>query len=180
MSSVDPIFRQEALDFRARGRTREGGVIRLGGRWLRLLYWVTLLFVVAGGTALWFIRTDEQATGPAVVDSRDGSVVALLPLAVAPQLSHAEGLAVRLNGTSVGVTVSSAQPVDAAGIRRAGLAGTAEAGILLRGRVHPARHSPLDASGKVRARAVVVLRSERAVDVLTRRFRVMLGERGGQ
>ena len=31
----DTIFRQEALEFRARGHDTHGGVVRLGSRWIR-------------------------------------------------------------------------------------------------------------------------------------------------
>jgi hypothetical protein len=138
-----------------------------------------LALVVAGGTALWVLRTDEHATGPALVDARSRSVVALLPSIVGPELPQAEGLTVRLpSGASVPVTVLAAQPADATLIRRAGLDSTEESGILLRGRL--ASTGSGSADGRLPARAVVVLRSERVVDVLTRQFRVMLGDKGAQ
>lgn len=181
MSSVDTIFRREALEFQASGRARGSGVVRLGGRWLRLLYWLTLALVIAGGTALWVLRADERATGPAIVDFPNGSVVALLPSVVGPQLPRTEGLSVTLpSGRSVRVHVVAAQPADASSIRRAGLGAAEGSGVLLRGQLQEVGNASATASGRIRARAVVVLRSERVVDVLTRQFRVVLGERGAQ
>jgi hypothetical protein len=180
MTSGNTIFRQEALEFQARGRTSTGTVLRLGRPWLRVLSWLTAALVLAGLVALWTVRTAERATGPALV-SRDGSVVAVLPLAVAPQLPQARGLTVRLpHGKPLQVTVRRAQPADGTTIARAGLASRDDSGILLHGTLASMSAASRLPGTHVHGRAVVVLRSERLVDVLSRQFREMLGDRGAQ
>ena len=81
LASTNPeaIFRLEALEFRTRGRDAPGGVVRLGGRWIRWTYRATLVLVLAAAASMWFIRTGETTAGPAVVDGPAGTVTALLP-----------------------------------------------------------------------------------------------------
>ena len=43
----DTIFRQEALEFRARGHDTHGGVVRLGSRWIRWGYRITVAALAA-------------------------------------------------------------------------------------------------------------------------------------
>jgi hypothetical protein len=175
---ADTIFRREALEFRARGRNTPGGVVRLGSRWIRWGYRITVLLLAAAIATTWVIHTDESASGPAVVDERTGTVTIVLPAAAAPDLAGSRGLTVTLpGGPSVRVTGLHAQLAGASSIRRAGLVPPAQPAILVTGRLSPgvpaARHAP---DAHLRARATVVLRSESLADVLARQLRTMLGQ----
>lgn len=178
MSSPETIFRREALDSWMRGGHRTGGVVRLGARWHTWLYRATLLLVIAGVAALWLVRSQEQVSGPAVVDQRTGSVTVLLPAASAPELARARGLRVEISGDGgrpLAITAVHARQADDADVRRAGLAPTSQPGILLTGRLVDA---PPSGGATVDGTASVALRSERLADLLLRQFRSLLG--GGQ
>jgi len=174
----DAIFRQEALEFRARGRDTPGGVVRLGGRRIQWAYRMTIVLVAATVASLWLIRTDESSSGPAVVDGRTGTVVALLPAAIGPDLANSQGLTVALpGGRTVRVSVRHAQLADGTAIRKAGLVPTAQPGILVTGRLYPGTSAGLAAQdAELRTQASVVLSSESMADVLARQFRVMLSQ----
>jgi hypothetical protein len=175
--AVNPeaIFRPEALEFRARGRDAQGGVVRLGARWIHWAYRMTIILVAAGVAAMWVIRTDEGTSGPAVIDGRTGTVAALLPAVTGPELARSRGLTVTLpSGKSVRVTGLHAQLASASSIRRAGLVPPAQPAILVTGQLAPGAAS--DGQGAhLRAQASVVLRSEPLADVLARQFGAMLG-----
>jgi hypothetical protein len=175
--SQDAIFRQEALEFRARGRDTPGGVVRLGARWLRWTYWMTLVLLTAAVTGIFFIRTDESTSGPAMVDGRTGAVAALLPAAAGPDLASSRGITVTLpGGRSVRITGLHARLADLASIRRAGLVPPAQPAILLTGRLSPgAATASVAGDAHLRAQASAVLRSESLADVLARQFGAMLG-----
>ena len=72
--AIDPdaIFREEALEFRARGRDVPGGVVRLGSHWLTWAYRVTLALLAAAIASMWVIRTSESTSGPVALDGRTG------------------------------------------------------------------------------------------------------------
>jgi hypothetical protein len=172
---ADTIFRQEALEFQARGRDSRGGVVRLGTRWIRWGYRITVLLLAAAVATTWVIHTDESASGPAVVDGRTGAVTVLLPAAAAPDLPGSRGLTVTLpGGHPVRVTGLHAQLASDSSIRRAGLVPPAQPAILVTGRLSPGASSARDAH--LRAQATVVLRSESLADVLGRQLHVMLGQ----
>ena len=176
MSARGDLFRREALEFHTRGETSSGGVIRLGAQWLRWSLRLLLVLLAAGVAADVLVRTNESATGPAVVDGRDGRIAALLPVAVAPQLRSARVLRIDLPGAhGVRVAVTRAYPV-AAGTEQAGLPTPSQPELLLRGRIAAGRGV---ARRLVRARATLVLRSERLGEVVLRQFRSMLGRAGG-
>ena len=174
----DAIFRSEALEFRARGRDTPGGVIRLGGRRIRWAYRMMLVLVVAAVASLWLIRTDESSSGPAVVDGRTGTVAALLPASIGPDLASSQGLTVALpGGRSVRASVQHAQLADDTAIRKAGLVPTALPVILVTGRLYPGMSAgPTAQDAHLRTQASVVLRSEPIADVLASQFRAMLGQ----
>lgn len=175
--AVNPeaIFRPEALEFRARGRDAPGGVVRLGARWIHWAYRMMIILVAAGVAAMWVIRTDEGASGPAVIDGRTGAVAALLPAVTGPDLARSRGLTVTLpSGKSARVTGLHAQLASASSIRRAGLVPPAQPAILVTGQLTPGAAS--DGQGaRLRAEASVVLRSEPLAAVLARQFGAMLG-----
>jgi hypothetical protein len=178
VASQHTIFRQEALEFRARGRETPGGVVRLGARWIHWTYWITLVLLAAAVTSLFLVRTDESTSGPAMVDGRTGTVTALLPAAAGPDLPHARGFTVTLpGGRSVRITGLHARLADAATIRRAGLVPPVQPAILLTGRLvgRPGPGASAAGGEPVHAQVSAVLRSESLADVLARQFAAMLG-----
>jgi|SRR5579862_1078114 len=176
-TSPEAIFRLEALQFRTRGRDALGGVVRLGSRWIRWAYRATLVLVLAAAASMWIIRTGETSTGPAVLDAPAGTVTALLPAGVAPDLAGLHGLTLALpDGRSVRVVGLRVQLADAEAIRAAGLVPLSQPAILVTGRLVPdsapasAEREPLP-----RTEVTVVLRSESLADVLARQFSAILG-----
>lgn len=172
------IFRQEALEFRARGRDTSGGVVRLGARWIRWTYLIALVLLAAALASMWVIRTDESTSGPAVVDGRSGTVAALLPAVAGPNMPSLQRLTVTLpGGRSVRVSILHAQLADDAAIRDAGLTPLTQPAILVTGRLDPgAQAGPVGRDAHLETQASVVLRSESLADVLGRQFNAMLGQ----
>ena len=178
MTPPETLFRREALEAWASARDPGSGEVRLGARWVTWLYRLLLLLVVLTVIALFVVRAEERVTGSAVVDPRTGAVTALLPAGAAQDLTTSRGLTVELTGgggTRVGVQVDHVQEADDATIRRTGLVPLSQPGILLTGHVRDRSDLPTRAVRTIPAQALVVLRTERLVDVLGRQFRTMLG-----
>jgi hypothetical protein len=175
----EAIFRQEALEFRARGRDTAGGAVRLGARWKQWAFRLTLVLLVAAVAGMWVIHTDESTSGPAVVDGRTGMVAALLPAVVGPDLPRSRRLTVALpGGRSVRVSGLHARLADATAIRRAGLTPLTQPAILVTGRLDPgASAASVAPDAHLQTQVSVVLRSESLADVLARQFGAMLGHR---
>jgi len=180
----ESLFRQEAVDFHARGREAVSGVLRLDSRWMRWSYWITLALVAVGITLSVVAHTDTTTTGPAVVNGEDGSFQALLPATVAPQLEDARSLRIRLGGLRGGPPRSGAltrvQPAEDAEVRRAGLAQPRQPAILLSGRLTGAANgaASVPARTNLEGRVTVVLRSERVLGVFVDRLKRMVGTSG--
>ena len=171
------IFRKEALEFHSRSRDLTGGVVRLGGPWLRWLYRLTITIITAGVAGIMLIPARQSSYGAAVIDSGSGRFAALFPVAVAPDLPAAQGMSFVLPGAGL-------QPVRVTGVRvkfaagdtagRAGLAAPAQPSILLTGQLlmgilpGPAR--------RVHTGAVVVLPGRPLAAVLGHELAVMLGQ----
>ena len=177
----DTIFRQEALEFRARGHDTHGGVVRLGSRRIRWGYRITVAALAASMAGTLVIHTSESATGPAVVDGRTGTVAALLPAAAAgPDLARSRGITVTLpGGRAVQLSSPHAELADGPTVRRAGLVPPAQPAILVTGRLSSGASGgsgPAAQIAQLRTQASVVLRSESLASVLTRQFRSMLGQ----
>jgi hypothetical protein len=174
-TNPEAIFRREALEFRVRGRDTQGGVVRLGSRWIHWAYRMTLVLVLVAVAGMWVIRTDESTTGPAVINGRTGTVAVLLPAAAGPDLASSRGLTVTLpGGKPVRVTGLHAQLASASSIRRAGLVPPAQPAILVTGQLDPGA-APAAQDAHLQTQASVVLRSEPLADVLARQFGAMLG-----
>jgi hypothetical protein len=174
-TSPEAIFRLEALEFRTQGSHTPGAVVRLGSRWLRWTYRATLLLVLAAVASTWVIRTAESTAGPAVLDGPAGTVTALLPAVVAPDLPRSQGLTVALpDGRSVRVESLRVQLAGAAAIRAAGLAPLSQPAILVTGRL--IQGSAAERGPRLRTEVSVVLRSESVAEVLARQFGAMLGQ----
>ena len=175
-TNPEAIFRREALEFRVRGRDTQGGVVRLGSRWIHWAYRMTLVLVLVAVAGMWVIRTDESTTGPAVINGRTGTVAVLLPAAAGPDLASSRGLTVTLpGGKPVRVTGLHAQLASASSIRRAGLVPPAQPAILVTGQLDPGAATPAAQDAHLQTQASVVLRSEPLADVLARQFGAMLG-----
>ncbi len=182
MNSPEALFRREALESWSRGRDRAGAVVRLSSPWRAWLYRLTIVLVLAGCAALWIPTTEEQATGPAVVDPATGSVTALLPAASAPGLPRSQGLRVDLPGDGRGpvpVDGVHARQADDAALRRTGLRPPSQPAILLTGRLRAPFRGSASPVATVHADASVLLRSERVVDLLARQFGTLLGHGEG-
>lgn len=175
-ASREAIFRREALEFRVRGRSTPGGVVRLGARWIHWTYRMMFVLVLAAVAAMWVIHTDESASGPAIVDGRTGTVAFLLPAVVGPDLSSSQEFTVALpGGGSIRIRDLQAQLADDTAIKRAGLAPLTQPAILVTGQLNPgAAAALLLQDAHVRTRAFVVLRSESLADLLGRQFQAML------
>jgi len=174
----DSIFRQEALEFRTSGRGASGGVVRLGAWWIRWSYRLALVLVAASLASLWLIRTDESASGPAVVDGRTGTVAALLPATVGPALARSQGLTVALpSGRSLRVSILHEQLANETAARNAGLALPTQPAILVTGRLTEGTSAhPVAQDARLSAQASVVLRYESLADILGRQFDTMLSQ----
>jgi hypothetical protein len=171
---AETIFREEALEFRARGHDTPGSVVRLGSRWITWAYRMTLVLLAAAIASLWFIRTDESTSGPVAVDGRTGMVAALIPAAAGADLAGSPGITVVLpGGRSVLVTGLHTVLADAAAISNAGFTPLRQPAILVTGQFG---QGAVSVPGAVRTRATIVLRSETLADVLARQFNAMLGQ----
>ena len=173
------IFRREALEFHSRSRDLAGGVVRLGGPWLRWLYRLTIALVIAGVAGVALVPARQSSYGSAVVDSGSGWFAALFPVSAAPELGTAQGLSFVLPGAGlrpVRVTGVHVRLASASSARRAGLAAPGQPSILLTGQVvtavlpGPAR--------RVHTGAVVVLPDQPLATVLGHELKVMLGQGG--
>jgi hypothetical protein len=175
-TNPEAIFRQEALEFRVRGRDAPGGVVRLGARWIQWGYRILVVLVAVAAAGMWTIRTGESTSGPAVIDSRTGTVVVLLPAVAGPDLPSSRGLTVTLpGGRSVRISGLHVQLAGDTAIRKAGLAPLTQPAILVTGKLDPGAAASVAQDVHLRSRASVVLRSETLADVLARQFRAMLG-----
>ena len=184
MSEQNSIFRDEALQFRARGRQTPGGVIRLGPAWLRSSYWLLVALVLAGAIVAVVIHARETTTGPAVVDGRESTFAALLPAATAVDLPSARAVYVDVPSGRLSINVLRARPVDPDGIKHDGLPAASQPSILLSGRVKAQsakRRRPLRASSHTGGTITVVLRTRTVGAILVSQFEDMLGYgRGGR
>lgn len=174
-ASREAIFRKEALEFRVRGRNTPGGIVRLGARWIHWTYRILAVLVLVAVAAMWIIRTDESASGPAIVDGRTGTVAFLLPAVVGPDLASSQKFTVTLpGGGSVGISGLRAQLADDAAIRKARLVPLNQPAILVTARLNPGSGAASVLRDEhVRTQASVMLRSESLADLLGRQFRAM-------
>ena len=175
-------FRQEALEFQA-GRPRQGGVLRIDPPWTRWLYWIVLALVVAGAVVAATARTTETTSGPALINVPDRTFVALVPDAASPDLQPGQLVRLEVDGSqgpALAARVLGAEVADQAGVRRAGFASSSQPAMLVTGVLAPeADLASLPSSPRHEARAVVVLRSQRILNLFLRQLRGILGGGGG-
>ncbi len=181
MTERRSLFRQEALEFQA-GPPGPGGVLRIDPRWTAWLYWIVLALLMAGVVGTATARTAETTSGPALINLPDRTFVALVPDAAAPDLQPGQPVRLQLNGPDrrvLAARVRRAEVADQAAVRRAGFASSAQPAILVSGVLAAdAEVASLPSSPGQEGRAVVVLRSERIVNLFLRQLRGTLG-RGG-
>jgi hypothetical protein len=187
MTERPALFRQEAVEFHA-GRARPGGVLRIDPRWTGWMYWAVLALVVAGVVVIVTARTSETTSGPALVSVQDRTFVALVPDAAASDIRPGLLVRVQLDGPAgrpLAARVLRAEVADRAAVRRAGFGWTSQASMLVTGVLAP--HADVaslpssalsSASPRREGRAVVVLRSERMLNLFVQQMSGMLGGGG--
>ena len=182
MTERPSLFRQEALEFRA-GGPRQGGVLRIEPPWTIWLYWIVLGLVVAGVVVTATARTSETTSGPALINLQDRTFVALVPDAASADLQRGQLVRLQVDGRGgrpLAARLFRAEVADQAGVRRAGFASSSQPGMLVTGFLAPhgeVASSP--SSARHEGRAVVVLRSQRVLNLFLRQLRGMLGGGGG-
>jgi hypothetical protein len=181
MTERPSLFRREALEFQA--SQPQGGVLRIDPRWTRWTYWLVLALLVAGVIVTATAHTSETTSGPALINLEERSFVALVPGAASPDLQP--GQTVRLDvqgleGPPLAARALKAEVADQAAIRRAGFPSSSQPAVLVTGVLGPhADVGALPSSPRHEGRAVVVLRSQRILDLFLRQLRGTLG-RGGE
>ena len=180
MTEQPSLFRREALEFQA--SQPQGGVLRIDPRWTRWTYWLVLALLLAGVIVTATAHTSETTSGPALIDVQERTFVALVPGAASPDLQP--GQTVRLDvpgleGPPVAARALKAEVADQAAIRRAGFPSSSQPAVLVTGVLGP--HTDVGAlasSPRHEGRAVVVLRSQRILDLFLRQLRGTLGKGG--
>ena len=180
MTERPSLFRREALEFQA--SQPQGGVLRIDPRWIRWTYWLVLALLVAGVIVTATAHTSETTSGPALINLEERSFVALVPGAASPDLQP--GQTVRLNvqgleGPPLAARTLKAEVADQAAIRRAGFPSPSQPAVLVTGVLGPhADVGALPSSPRQGGRAVVVLRSQRILDLFLRQLQGTLGKGG--
>jgi hypothetical protein len=181
MTERPSLFRREALEFHT-GQQRPDGVLRVDPPWTRWAYWLVLTLLAAGVIVTATARTSETTSGPALIDVQERTFVALVPGAAAPELQP--GQTVRLDvqgleGPPLAARTLKAEVADQAGVRRAGFPSSSQPAVLVTGVLGPhADVAALPSSPRHEGRAVVVLRSQRILDLFLRQLQGTLGKGG--
>jgi hypothetical protein len=181
MTPPSDLFRQEALEFHT-GQQRPGGILRVDAPWTRWAYWLVLALLVGGVIITATARTSETTSGPALIDVQERTFVALIPGAASPDLQP--GQTVRLDvqgleGPPLAARTLQAEVADQAAIRRAGFPSSSQPAVLVTGVLGPhADTASLPSSPRQEGRAVVVLRTQRILELFLRQLQGTLGKGG--
>jgi hypothetical protein len=175
MTERPSLFRQEALEFRV-ARPGEGGPLRIDPPWTRWLYWIVLALLVAGAVVTATARTSETTSGPALINMRERTFVALVPDAASPDLRRGQLVRLQVDGRELTARVLRDKVADSAGVRRAGFASSPQPGALVTGVLAP--DAEVAPPPRHEGRAVVVLRSQSMLDLFLRQLRGTLGGGG--
>jgi hypothetical protein len=180
MTSSLNLFRQEALEFHT-GQQRPDGVLRVDTAWTRWAYWLVLSLLAAGVMVTATAPTSEATSGPALIDVPERTFVALIPGAASPDLQP--GQIVRLDvqgraGPPLPARTLKAEIADQAAIRRAGFPSSSQPAVLVTGVLAPHADVTSLPSPQHKGRAVVVLRSQRILDLFLSQLHGTLGEGG--
>jgi hypothetical protein len=178
-ATENDLFRPEALEFRDRGGREHHGVVRLHATWLRWLSLALVLLIAAGLTLALTVRIDQTATGEARINRRDGTFVALVPLAAAADLDGANRIELEAGGGSrhqtMAVAITSVVAGDQVAVDEAGLRPSRQPSVLVRGSVALA---PDAAGGPEVAQLRIVVRRSSVLGVI--RDRVLAMFHGGE
>ncbi len=175
MTQSTDLFRREALEYWSRQRG-PGAVLRVGAPWVRWLYWIVLALVAAGVALTFFVRIDQTASGPALVDPQNRTFVAVLPAAAGAEMQGGRPLPLQVDGPAGRQDVAAAalhvEAADDADVRRAGFSSFPQPAVLVTGVLTPegAALAESPSSARLTGRAVVVLGSEQAFSVFMRGF----------
>jgi hypothetical protein len=180
MTERPSLFRREALEFQA--SQPQGGALRIDPWWTRWTYWLVLALLVAGVIVTATAHTSETTSGPALIDLQERTFVALVPSAASPDLRPGQTVrldAQGLKGPPLAAHALKAEVADQAAIRRAGFPSSAQPAVLVTGVLGPhADVGALPSSPRHEGRAVVVLRSQRILDLFLRQLQGTLGKGG--
>jgi hypothetical protein len=181
MTEPPSLFRREAVEFKA-GQVGPGDVLRIDPPWSRWSYWIVLALVVAGMVVTTTVRTSETTSGPTLINVRERTFAALIPDAASPDLHRGQLVRLELHGArrpALAARVLRSEVADQAGLRRAGFASSSQPAVLVTGVVEGhADVASLPSSPPPEGRAVVVLRSQRILDLFLGQLRGILGKGG--
>jgi hypothetical protein len=175
------LFRPEAVEFHT-GQQRPDGVLRVGVPWIRGTYWLALALLAAAVMVVATARASETTSGPALIDVQARTFVALVPSAASPELQPGQTVRLDVQGLEaapLAARVLRAEVADQAAVREAGFAASSQPAVLVTGVLGPhADVGALASSARHEARAVVVLRSQRILDLVLRQLQGTLGKGG--
>jgi hypothetical protein len=180
MTERPSLFRREALEFQA--SQPQGGALRIDPWWTRWTYWLVLALLMAGVIVTVTAHTSETTSGPALIDVQERTFVALVPGAASPDLQPGQTVHLDVQGLAgppLAARALRAEVADQAAIRRAGFPSSSQPAVLVTGVLGPhADAGTLPSSPRHEGRAVVVLRSQRILDLFLRQLQGTLGKGG--
>jgi hypothetical protein len=180
MTEPPSLFRREALDFKA-GQSGPGDVLRIDPPWSRWSYWVVLALVVAGVVVTTTVHTSKTTSGPTLINVRERTFAAVVPDAASPDLHRGQTVRLELPGGKrpvLAARVLRSDVADQAGLRRAGFASSSQPGVLVTGVLEKEANVAALPSWPSERRAVVVLGSQRILDLFLDQLGGMLGTGG--
>ena len=168
MTENTPFFRQEAVDYWT-GQRAPDGVLRIGAPWVRWLYWAVVALVVVGLAAAYAVRTEETASGPALLDPGERSFVATLPVSAGSELDRSPDVRIEHADESLPARILRSESADSADLRGRDLPSLPGPAILVTGALIGDTTGPRSGSrSPVRARVVVVTSRDRLLSTLWR------------
>jgi hypothetical protein len=178
MTEPPSLFRREAIEFKA-GQLGPGDVLRIDPPWSRWSYWIVLALVVAGVVITTTVHTSKTTSGPTVINVRERTFAALVPDAASPDLHRGQLVRLELPGArrpALAARVLRSAVADQAGLRQAGLASSSQPGVLVTGVLEGRAEVASLSSSPPDGRAVVVLGSQRLLDLFLGQLGGMLGK----
>lgn len=182
MTVPSGLFRQEALEFHT-GQQRPDGILRVDSPWTRWAYWIVLTLLVAGVILSATAHTSETTSGPAMIDVRERTFVALVPNAASPDLHRGQLVHLYVQGLEGRPLVARAhkdEVADQAAIRQAGFSPSSQPAVLVTGLLAPDTDLASLPSPPPEGRAVVILRSQRILGLFLRQLQGTLGKDGDE
>jgi hypothetical protein len=180
MTEPPSLFRREAIEFKA-GQLGPGDVLRIDPPWSRWSYWIVLALVVAGVVVTLTVRTSETTSGPTLINVRERTFAVLVPDAASPDLHRGQLVRLELPGATrptLAARVLRSAVADQAGLRRAGFTSSSRPGLLVTGVLESDADVASLPSSPSERRAVVVLGSQRILDLFLDQLGGMLGKGG--